>query len=88
MKPNYKFKKQVKDFLIYNVYYCEKKKNTQSSKRCQKNNLKKMGYYQMRVLSQLGKRTKNVYNTGLYCWKNWYNIHKLQILLCHNFQIF
>lgn len=31
----------------------------------------------MRLVTQLGKRCKCVFNSGLYCWKNWFNLFKI-----------
>jgi putative transposase len=33
----------------------------------------------MRLIRQLSKRSKHIYNSGLYCWRQWYALHKVQI---------
>ena len=56
----------------------KKRKKQTSQVRCQKNKVKRQKRFVLRLMRQMGKRCKYVYNSGLYCWKNWYTLFKIQ----------
>ena len=55
----------------------KKKKNTDDNVRCQLNTLASMSSADKRLLKKMSKCTKNIYNSSLYCYKRWYDVHEI-----------